>query len=107
MSRKTGMTLALAITCLLLGAFPAAAGEWTQTDKEQWQYILDDGTRATGWLELGDKTYYLDENGNRKSDYWYKDDGHWYYLDEDGVMAKSTWIDNYYVDENGHMTKKR
>ena len=107
MKHKTGLTLALTITCLLFSAFPAMAGEWRLTSEEQWQYIQDDGTKATGWLELDDERYYLDENGNRKSDYWLKDDGAWYYLDEDGVMAADTWVDNYYVDETGRFEKKR
>jgi len=100
MKYKTGLTLVLTITCLLLSAFPAFAGTWRHTEDDQWQYIQDDGTLATGWLELDGDRYYLDNNGNRKSDYWLKDDGAWYYLDEDGVMAANTWVDNYYVDEN-------
>lgn len=36
-----------------------------------------------------------------------KENGAWYYLDEDGVMAKNTWIDNYYVDSTGRFEKKR
>lgn len=107
MKRKTGLTLVLTITCLLLSAFPAMAGEWHKTAEDQWQYIQDDGSLATGWLEIDDQRYYLDENGNRKSDYWLKDDGAWYYLDEDGVMAADTWVDNYYVDETGRFEKKR
>lgn len=107
MKHKTGLTLVLTITCLLLSAFPAMAGEWHKTAEDQWQYIQDDGALATGWLEIEDQRYYLDENGNRKSDYWLKDDGAWYYLDEDGVMAADTWVDNYYVDETGRFEKKR
>ena len=107
MKGKAGFTLVFTITCLLLGAFPAMAGEWRQTEEEQWQYIQDDGRKATGWLDLDGKRYYLDENGNRKSDYWYKEDGYWYYLDEDGLMAQNTWVDNYYVDETGRFEKKR
>lgn len=107
MKYKTGLTLVLTITCLLLSAFPAFAGTWRHTEDDQWQYIQDDGTLATGWLELDGDRYYLDNNGNRKSDYWLKDDGAWYYLDEDGVMAANTWVDNYYVDETGRFEKKR
>ena len=99
--------MALAFACSLLSVFPALAGEWRQTEDKEWQYIQDDGTKATGWLEVDGNRYYLDENGNRKSDYWYKEDGAWYYLDEDGVMAKNTWIDNYYVDSPGRFEKKR
>ena len=78
--------MALAFACSLLSVFPALAGEWRQTEDKEWQYIQDDGTKATGWLEV---------DGNR------------YYLDEDGVMAKNTWIDNYYVDSTGRFEKKR
>ncbi len=60
MKGKAGFTLVFTITCLLLGAFPAMAGEWRQTEEEQWQYIQDDGTKATGWLDLDGKRYYLD-----------------------------------------------
>ena len=107
MKKKTGAALALAFACSLLSVFPALAGEWRQTEDKEWQYIQDDGTKATGWLEVDGNRYYLDENGNRKSDYWYKENGSWYYLDEDGVMAKNTWIDNYYVDSTGRFEKKR
>lgn len=107
MRRKTGLTLVLTITCLLLSAFPSMAGEWHKTAEGQWQYIQDDGSNATGWLELDGDCYYLDEDGNRKSDCWHKEDGAWYYLDEDGVLAKNTWVDNYYVDETGKYEKKR
>jgi|GEM_PF-1081086 len=107
MKQKAGLTLALTLTCLILNAFPALAGEWQKTGNEQWQYIQDDGTKATGWLELDGKNYYLDKNGNRKSDYWLKDDGAWYYLDENGEMVTNAWVDNYYVDEYGRYEKKR
>ncbi len=107
MKRQTGFTLILTLTCILLTAFPAMAGEWYHTEDDQWQYIQDDGSKAIGWLEINDKRYYLDDNGNRKSDYWLKDNGAWYYLGEDGVLATGTWVDNYYVDDTGKMTKKR
>lgn len=104
---KVFLTLIMVITCLLLNVFPAMAGEWQQTEDEQWQYIQDDGTKATGWLDLDGDRYYLDEDGNRKSNFWLKDDGGWYYLDEDGVLVTDAWVDNYYVDEDGRMEKKR
>ncbi len=107
MKRKAGLTLVLTITCLLLSAFPAMAGEWLHTEEDQWQYIQDDGTKATGWLELDGDRYYLDSKGNRKSDYWLKDDGVWDFLVEEGVMAADTWIDNYNVDKTGKLEKIR
>ncbi len=107
MRRKTGIALMIILSSLFMQATPVFAGEWIQDEDDQWQYIQDDGTEATGWLEIDDETYYLDENGNRKEDYWLKDDGNWYYLDSDGVMATSQWVDNYYVNEDGELEKKR
>lgn len=107
MKRKAGLTLALILSCLILNTFPALAGEWQKTADEQWQYIQDDGSKATGWLKLDGKSYYLDKDGNRKSNYWLKDDGAWYYLDKNGEMVTSEWVDNYYVGEYGRLEKKR
>ena len=107
MKKNTGAGRALAVAGSLLRVSPHFAGDWRQTELNVWKYIRYDGTNATGWLEVDGNRYYLDENGNRKSDYWYKENGSWYYLDEDGVMAKNTWIDNYYVDSTGRFEKKR
>ncbi|MDD3252694.1 MAG: hypothetical protein PHV18_09055 [Lachnospiraceae bacterium] len=109
MRQKKRIAFVLTIACILLCSFPAMAGEWKQNGEEQWQYIQDDGTKATGWLELDGDRYYLDADGIRQSNRWIKDKsrGAWYYLDEDGVMATDTWVDNYYVDENGRYEKKR
>lgn len=107
MKHRTGLTLISILTCILLSAFPAMAGEWQQTEDDQWQYIQDDGEKAIGWQDIDDERYYFDEDGIRKSDYWLKDKGSWYYLDEDGTLATDTWVDNYYVDETGKMMKKR
>ena len=107
MRKKIGILFAMITFCLLLNVFPAMAGEWHKTGEDQWQYMKDDGSKATGWLEIDGNRYYFDENGNRKSDYWLKDDGSWYYLDEDGVMARNTWVDNYHVDNSGRFEKKR
>ena len=107
MKHKTSLVLILTFFCLLLSVFPAFAGEWQQAEEGQWQYIQDDGSLATGWLELDGKRYYLDDNGNRKSEYWQKDSGGWYYLDEDGVLVTNDWVDNYYVGSDGRLEKKR
>lgn len=107
MMKKASLTLVLTITCLLLSAFPALAGEWKQTEDDQWQYILDDGSMATGWLEIDEEIYFFDSKGNRKSDCWKRKDGGWYHLDEDGILDKNTWVDNYYVDNDGRFIKKR
>lgn len=107
MKKKTGLTVILAILCFLMSAFPAMAGEWHKTTEDQYQYIKDDGTKATGLLKLEDGTYYLDDKGNRKTSYWLRYKGDWYFFGEDGQMATDTWVDNYHVGEDGQMDKMR
>lgn len=97
MKKKAGLTLILAILCFLMSAFPAMAGEWHKTAEDQYQYIKDDGTKATGLLELKDGTYYLDDKGNRKTSYWLRYKGDWYFFGEDGQMVTDSWVDNYHV----------
>lgn len=67
----------------------AAAGSWQALDDGKWAYLNPDGTRVTGWFEVG---------------------GKWYFSGEDGIMAASTWIPSlteegvfFYVDETGAM----
>ncbi len=107
MKKKAGLTLILTILCFLMSAFPAMAGEWHKTAEDQYQYIKDDATKATGLLELKDGTYYLDDKGNRKTSYWLRYKGDWYFFGEDGQMATDTWVDNYHVGEDGQMDKMR
>lgn len=58
-------------------------------------------TRTTGLFTSSSKTYYLDENYEKVKG-WVEIDGSYYYFDaSSGVMAKSTWIEGYYVNENG------
>jgi glucan-binding YG repeat protein len=106
MKRTTGFTLIFIISCLL-SVFPAFAGDWQQTEEDEWQYIQDDGSKATGWLKLDGNYFYFDSDGIRNEDRWIKDKGSWYYLDEEGVLATDQWVDNYYVDAQGKMKKKR
>lgn len=39
------------------------AGTWTSPSADQWKYQNDDGSFATGWINDGGKSFYLDENG--------------------------------------------
>ncbi|MBQ4524231.1 MAG: hypothetical protein IJA10_14985 [Lachnospiraceae bacterium] len=79
--------------------------EW-KTDEKGTFYEKEDGTRATGWMELGDDNwYYFNEEGYRETS-WIKDNGNWYYLSENGVMQTGWVKDNgnwYYLSENGSM----
>ena len=100
--------IALTLSCILaiFPVMPVFAGTWTEHEDKSWTYVNDDGESLTGWIEDGEKTYYLDEDGFRKTG-WFKLKGSWYYFDQNGVLAKNTWIDNYYVNEEGKMKEIR
>ena len=102
MNRKRMMAVAISFLMILSSAVPAYAGTWTSHEDKTWTYVNDEGESLTGWIVDGEKTYYLDEEGHLKTG-WFKLKGSWYYFDEKGVMAKETWIDNYYVNEEGKL----
>lgn len=56
---------------------------------------------AVGWTEEDGELRYKDGDGYYLTDSWKKKDGEWYYLDEDGFISRSTFVDEYYVDEDG------
>lgn len=62
-------------------------GEWVEVEntginRSSWKFRREDGTYAYGWQLI---------------------QGNWYYFDTNGKMLRLTWIDNYYVNENGIM----
>lgn len=82
------------ITLLSVSAVLPAFGEEEAEKKRGWQQE-EDG-----------RWFYLDSNGDRKTDTWIRGtDRNHYYLDEDGYMATDTIIENgdkiYYVDHRG------
>lgn len=76
---------------------------WSYTGSE-WKVVDGSGNPATGFVLYNDATYYLDKNGIMRTG-WIKSSGSWYYLNNNGTLAKDQWIDNYYVDDSGKMTK--
>ena len=76
--RKTKLFIAtLAMSMLLSNT--SLAGTWQAQDNGQWKYQNDDGSFATGWIEDGGKSYYLDANGI--------------------MLANTTTPDGYYVEQ--------
>lgn len=63
-------------------------------------YLKDDGTMATGWLNLNGSWYYLNSNGAKETG-WQYINGKWYFLYDTGVMASNTVIGGYKIDSNG------
>ena len=53
------------------------------------------------WAEVNGKTYYFNQDGIMVEG-WYQVGEDWYYFyPGDGNKAVNTWIDTFYVDENG------
>lgn len=77
--------------------------KWSYTGSE-WKVVDGSGNPATGFISYNDETYYLDKNGVMKTG-WVKYSGAWYYLNNNGTLVVDQWIDNYYVDNTGKMTK--
>ena len=53
--------------------------------QDRWYYLGDDGAMLTGWQLINEKWYY-------------------FYTGNDGHMAKSEWIQNYWIDKDGTQT---
>ncbi len=103
MRRATAAAVVVSFLMMLFSVLPVYAGTWTEHEDKTWTYTDEEGKSLTGWIEDGDgKTYYLDEDGILKTG-WFKQKGSWYYFDEKGVLAKDTWVDNYYVNAEGKM----
>ena len=77
---------------------------WVQDDTGNKRYYSGN-QMIVGFWDIGakgnSKTYYFDTNGNMVSGKWLQIDGKWYYLNADGVLARSTKINEFEVDENG------
>ena len=66
-----------------------------------------EGEPVTGWVEDEDENLYYFDHGVMNHG-WDKIRGEWYYFDpETGVLATSTTVLNYEVDEDGRMIKIR
>ncbi|MCI8887813.1 MAG: D-alanyl-D-alanine carboxypeptidase [Hungatella sp.] len=85
---------------------PAVTG-WIK-DEKGWYYIKSDGTWAAGeWLNLNQKSYWIDPNGYMATGWRQFTDGKWYYFRSDGSMASDYWAaDNgkwFYLGSQGFM----
>ena len=55
----------------------------------------------TGWLGVGGTDYYMKADGSM-AEGWQEVDGSWYYFyPGSGAKAFNTYIDGFYVDQNG------
>lgn len=79
------------------GSYPSA--NWKLIDGK-WYYFEPNGYMKTGWIQDGGSWYYLAGDGAMRIGWsWINDD--WYYFDGSGRMAHNTWINGYWVDDDG------
>ena len=86
-----------------------ASGSWVIEGWQQngygWWYQRANGTYPhSEWEIINGTWYHFDESGYMQTG-WLNLDGTWYYLNADGSMATDTYVDGYYVDENGAWVK--
>lgn len=75
---------------------------WVQTG-QRWYYLNPvDGKMLTGWQFVNGKWYYLNPGGGEMLTGWIQPQpGNWYYMYADGSMASSTYIDGCMLDATG------
>lgn len=72
--------------------------QWVTVNRKKY-FLRSNGIMATSWYKDGTNWYYFDQSGAAVTG-WILSSGKYYYVKE-GVMQTDTWIDNYYVDNNG------
>jgi len=119
--RKYTLAFNLAVLISVLSVFSSFAVNVTENPSYTWEYTNgkwtctdEDGDAVKGWAMRDSKVYYLNSRGRMRTG-WVKNRGDWYYLykSEDvnqelvGTLATDSWIDNYYVDEEGVWTRTK
>ena len=107
--KKSALLRKLSVaTCVVAASlsvsFAAYAGDWVE-DGRGWMYRYEDGTYHYGWLELGNKWYYLDSSGHCVTNQSMTINGRSYLFDENGVMQDNGWNHTdkgwYYLNYQG------
>ena len=93
------------------GTADQGTGRWNQVSATEWQYIKADGNPCKSeWLDLGDKTYWFDDNTYMATGWRHFSNDAWYYFDtQTGAMVKNSWVidggKSYYLTDNGTMAR--
>jgi glucan-binding YG repeat protein len=85
----------------------AGYGQWIQ-DSYGWRFLKKDGAFVSNGIydiktSSQTNTYGFNNNGYMIANGWLQHENHWYYFQGDGILAKNSWIGNYYVDQYGVM----
>lgn len=93
---------ALAITSIMAMNPVGANAAWKQNSIGWW--YTEGNSWSTGWRLINGNWYYFYSDGYMATK-WLNLDGKWYYFYADGSMAKNSWVDGYYVGEDGAMVQ--
>lgn len=94
-----------------------ASEDFTATD---WYYLNDDGSKISGWKQIGGDWYYFSPKNMKMQKGWKYINGKWYYLNKldhgEGKMLTDCWIEDvtthkgqkntfkfYYISSDGTM----
>ena len=92
MNKKTKLVAVLSASAILaLGASQASfAAGWEKDSAGVWHYYDKDDEMVTGsWQKDGNKFFYLDDDGNMKTNGWVDDE---HYVGSDGAMLVNQWV---------------
>lgn len=105
--KKKVISVILTATIAMTAAAPLAnADKWIKSDNG-YAYQYDNGAIAkSGWLEVGENTYYIQEDGTRKTGWLITASGDKYYFGKNGIMYKKRWLtfnngDKYFLRKDG------
>lgn len=78
---------------------------WATGDKYTYYFNTSGVAIASQWLNYNGKRYYFLSNSTMATG-WQKIGSYYYYFNKTtGVMAKNTWVGNYYVNSSGQRIK--
>lgn len=107
MKRYKLKTLALTLALISFGAVisnelivSANADEWKIKDNA-WHLLDAKGKEKTGWQQVDERWYYLNNDGSIVASKWIKSRGKWYYLGSNGAMVTNNTVDNCELGSDG------
>ena len=82
--------------------------KWITVDNKKY-YLDEHGYKVTGFYDIGNHTYYFDNDGACVIRQWFDYDKESYYSNDDGVVLKSQWLVKdgirIYVKEDGSVAR--
>lgn len=96
------------MTVLLAGSTFTANAAWKESGDSygdgRWWYEEEDGSFAVGWRYIDNEWYYFDDRGRMQTG-WIEIFDNWYYMEPiSGKMLSDTWVEQYYLGEDGALT---